>query len=94
MGQMRRSQPGLSCYIFLHAQVLGGLGASPTRSLRDRRSISRQSLVSNIEGSRALKHEKLGVHSFERVVRPVAVFRRHRSVATFVVTLKPAHLQP
>eukprot|EP00903_Cladosiphon_okamuranus_P016069 g14834.t1 len=49
------------------AKVLGGWGTSHTRSLRDRRSISRQSLVANTEGARALKHEKLSVHSFERV---------------------------
>lgn len=43
--------------------------------MRDRKSISRQSLVSNVEGGRALKHEKLGVHSFERVVRLVTQAR-------------------
>lgn len=54
-------------------QVLGGLDTSPARSLRDRKSITRHSLLSpllsNVE-ARALKHEKLTVHSFERVVRP------------------------
>lgn len=52
--------------------MMGGLGngheMSPLRSVRDRRSVSRQSLVSNPGKSLALKHEKLSVHSFERMV--------------------------
>lgn len=69
-------------------QVLEGLGASPTRSLRDRKTLSRQSLVSNIEGCRGLKREKLGVHSFERVVRPACLLLLDQHVCHFRLELK------
>lgn len=76
---------------FFLKQVLGGLGTSPTRrSLRDRRSISRQSLVANIEGSRALKHETLSVHSFDRVVRPGCfTVSMHSILLAVFLSLKP-----
>ncbi|CAM9132557.1 unnamed protein product, partial [Scytosiphon promiscuus] len=54
------------------AKVLGGIGdsrgaASPVKFVRDRKSISRQSLAANPGTSLALKHEKLTVHSFEQM---------------------------
>lgn len=60
--------------MFIVKQVLGGIGdgkgaASPLKSVRDRKSISRQSLAANPGTSLALKYEKLTVHSFERMVR-------------------------
>lgn len=56
------------------AQVLGGVGdggrfASSINTFRDRRPISRQSLVVKPGVDLALKSEKLTVHSFEQMVR-------------------------
>lgn len=55
-------------------QVLGGVGdggrfASAINTFRDRKPVSRQSLVANPGVGLALKSEKLTVHSFEQMVR-------------------------
>lgn len=51
-------------------QVLEALGSGIESSpMRSRRSISRKSVVTNAGAGLALKHEKLGVDSFERMVR-------------------------
>lgn len=59
--------------VFDAGQVLGsvaeGGGKSALRSVRDRKSATRNSLLAGPGGALALKCEKLAVKSFERMVR-------------------------